>query len=157
TVCFFSLVLLLGLASGPARGEKKTVNPDVVALQAAMQTAIEEAEPSIACLLISRSEKYAREFGEGPSEDSPGILGDFDYTRVPYQSVRFKQKGPKRELAEKLDLSNPDYIPESFGSGVVIDDKKGLVLTHYHVIRGATKIYARFKGGKGSYANILAA
>jgi S1-C subfamily serine protease len=159
TVCFSSLVLLLCLAGGPVWGDKKSVNPDIVALEAAMQSAIEEAEPAIACLLISRSEKYAKEFDQGPSEDKPGILGDFDVNKVPFQIERnrIRVEGDKRKLAEKLDLSNPDYIPESFGSGVVIDDKKGLVLTHYHVIRGATKIYARFKGGKGSYANILAA
>jgi S1-C subfamily serine protease len=155
--CLCSVVLLVCLAVGPAWSERKSVNPDVRALQAAFQSAIEEAEPAIACLLISRSEKYAKEFGEGPSEDSPGILGDFDYTKVPLSNERDKDKGRRRLLAEKLDFSNPENIPESFGSGVVIDDKKALILTNYHVVRGATKIYARFKGGKGSYANILAA
>ena len=48
-------------------------------------------------------------------------------------------------------------IPESFGSGVVIDAENGLVLTMAHVIHDATKIYVRLPGGRGSWADIHAA
>src|SRR5208337_1788428 len=44
----------------------------------------------------------------------------------------------------------------AFGSGVVIDEG-GLILTNYHVVQDATKIYVRLPGGKGAYADIHAA
>jgi S1-C subfamily serine protease len=79
-----------------------------------MQEAIRKAEPSIACILITRSDE--------PSQ---------------------------------IDLSNPNLIPESYGSGVVIDEK-GLILTNRHVINGATAIYVRLPGNKAGYAEIHA-
>src|SRR5262249_13715908 len=43
------------------------------------------------------------------------------------------------------DLSAPDVVPESYGSGVVIDSN-GLVLTCAHVVRNATRVYVHFPG-----------
>jgi S1-C subfamily serine protease len=53
-------------------------------------------------------------------------------------------------------LEDPTYIPESYGSGVVIDDK-GLVLTNEHIIRDAKRFYVRLPGDKGGYASVIAA
>src|SRR5207247_10742088 len=50
----------------------------------------------------------------------------------------------------------PNFIPELYGSGVVID-AAGLVLTNEHVIHGATGLYVRLPGEKGCYASVLAA
>src|SRR5207248_850385 len=61
----------------------------------------------------------------------------------------------RRKQVEALDLSLPDTVPESFGSGVVID-AGGLVLTNAHVVRDATKIYVRLPGNRGSWADIHA-
>src|SRR5262249_43594110 len=61
------------------------------------------------------------------------------------------------EDTRKYDLSDARTVPEAFGSGVVIDGQEPLILTAYHVVRGATKVYVRLPGGKGSYANIHAA
>ena len=47
-------------------------------------------------------------------------------------------------------------MPPAFGSGVVIDPD-GLILTNYHVVQNATKIFVRLAGGKSSYADIHAA
>jgi serine protease Do len=47
-------------------------------------------------------------------------------------------------------------VPEYYGSGVVIDES-GLILTNYHVVRDATKVYVRLPGKAGSYADIFAA
>jgi S1-C subfamily serine protease len=135
------LATLSLLAAGPARGEEKPTLKEALALQEALQQAIAEAEPSIACILVSRSDAYRR-FGQGPSPDKPGELGTFS------------NAGDAPEL-KKLDLADPAAVPESFGSGVVID--RGLILTNYHVVRDATKVFVRLPGSKGSYADIHAA
>ncbi len=90
--------------------------------------------------------------GEGPSAADKGKLGSFNALRH-----RVFGNGPRRELVKRLDLANHQTIPEAYGSGVAIDNR-GLVLTNFHVIDGATKIYVRFPGtNRGSYADIQAA
>src|SRR5205085_7227734 len=85
--------------------------------------------------------------------DTPGKLGKFDA-----ESAR--RLVPPRDLEQlqailALDLANPDHVPESFGSGMVLD-ASGLILTNAHVVRNATKVYVRLPGNKGSYADIHA-
>jgi serine protease Do len=46
------------------------------------------------------------------------------------------------------DLSDPDTVPESYGSGVIVD-ARGLILTNYHVVRQAAQIYIRLPGRRG--------
>jgi S1-C subfamily serine protease len=110
-----SLLALLLIALPGARADDTSRLPDAVALQAAMQKAIEKAEPSIACILVARG------------DDRHGF-----------------------------DPEKADFVPEIYGSGVVIDEK-GLVLTNEHVIRGATARYVRLPGEKGGFASLLAA
>jgi serine protease Do len=142
-----AIVLLTALV-GAVRAEPP---PDAIALQKAVHKVIDAAEPSIACVLVSRSDKYA-DLGEGPPAPGAGKLGEFNVPRV----VKFGD-GAKRELIRRLDLANPDTIPESYGSGVVIDEH-GLILTNFHVIENAKKVFVRLPGiGRGSYADILAA
>src|SRR3954468_8226554 len=73
-----SLVALLTWP-GPGRCADPPHLKEVRALQQLVQQAIEQAEPSIACVLVSRSQTYAR-WGQGPSPDTPGKLGRFDST-----------------------------------------------------------------------------
>jgi S1-C subfamily serine protease len=136
------LLLLVGLV--PARGQDRPRLADVRALQEAVQQVIDRAEPSIACILVSRSEAY------GPPPAVPGRLGRFDASRL-----LPPEPGPRRQKVLDLDLSNPDTVPESYGSGVVLD-ATGLVLTHAHVVHKATKIYVRLPGQRGSWADIHA-
>jgi S1-C subfamily serine protease len=84
-------------------------------------------------------------------------LGGFDRHEAK-KKLEGHFKDPKRLESEvkKLDLADPDGLPESYASGVVIS-AKGLVLTNFHVVREATKIYVRLPGEMGSYANIQAA
>jgi serine protease Do len=125
--------------------------PELVALERAVHKVIDPAEPSIASVLISRSKEYAN-LGEGPSTSEEGRLGSFNPGRL-----RTFGDGPRRELVKRLDLADPETVPESYGSGVVIDER-GYLLTNYHVIEEATKIYVRLSGeNRGSYADILAA
>lgn len=134
------LALFLPLS---ARGELPVGLKDARALQEAFQKAIEEAEPAIGCILVSRSEAY-RQYQKGPVGDYPGHLGEYTVPRN------------ADEKAKRLDLADLEHVPESYGSGVVIDET-GLILTNYHVVRDAAKIYVRLPGDKGSYADIHAA
>ena len=124
---------------------------DVATLQDAVRKTIEENEPSVACILVSRSERY-RDFGAAVSAQ-PGKLGTFDARN---ELMRFNIDPTRKELLRRLDLSNPDPLPESYGSGIVLD-ASGLVLTHLHVVRDASKVFVRLPNRKGSYADILAA
>jgi S1-C subfamily serine protease len=106
--------VLLAWSAGAGRGQEPPRLADALALQDAMAAAIKKAEPSIACILVARSDAVSTQ-----------------------------------------DLANPEHVPESYGSGVVINDK-GLVLTNLHVVRDATAIYVRLPGDKGGKAAIRA-
>ena len=150
-----------------ARGQDGRSLKDALAIEDSIQSAIRQAEPSIASILVSRSEDYAKEFGDAPPRDKPGQLGGFDATsKLPEPEQRGPRWGgrgedpdvaKRREIVRKCDLANPQVIPESYGSGVVIDGREALILTNYHVVRGATKVFVRLPGTKGSYADIHAA
>jgi S1-C subfamily serine protease len=120
-----------------------------LALQRVMQNVIAQAEPSIACVLVSRSDYYQR-----PAAGD-GRLGSFD-PKTLSQRRDIKTKEALEQLCKKLDMADPGYVPPAFGSGVVID-AAGLILTNYHVVLDATKIYVRLPGGKEGYADIHAA
>ncbi|HZZ79305.1 MAG TPA: trypsin-like peptidase domain-containing protein, partial [Gemmataceae bacterium] len=103
---------------------------------------------SIACILVSRSEMHKK-------SGIPGKLGGFN--PIDYRdAVVGMSKKDADQLLKKLDLADPSHIPPAYGSGVVID-ANGLILTNYHVVQDATKIYVRLPGGKGAYADIHAA
>jgi serine protease Do len=140
-----ALMLLVGFVPGQA------VPVELLALQDTIQQIIERAEPSIACVLVSRSEAY-RELGQAPSS-TPGQLGRFDSHTLLNGLSQDNMRQRQKILA--LDLSNPETIPESYGSGVVIDES-GLVLTNAHVVSKATKVFVRLSGGRSSWADIHA-
>jgi S1-C subfamily serine protease len=183
-----ALVILAAGAAAPAFADDRPTLKEALALQEAMESAIKEAEPAIACILVSRSDVYHKWFGKPLHADKPGQLGDFSpgraTLRIPRDELapklggedsyltwlhkqagkefvfRFGQGTERQQLEmavkRRYDLSEPANVPEAYGSGVVID-KSGLVLTTFHVVRGATKVYVRLPGGKGSYADIHAA
>ncbi len=146
-----ALPLLVLVGAGPVWGQDRSRLADVRALQEAVQQVIDRAEPSIACILVSRSDGY-RKLGAPPSS-TPGQLGRFD-ARLPLLGIPEHDTRRKQEILN-LDLSNPDTVPESYGSGVVIDET-GLVLTQAHVVHKATKIYVRLPGQRGSWADVHA-
>src|SRR5205085_761100 len=130
------------------------------ALQEAVIKAVADAGPSVVCIYVSRSEAYHRAsfWGVGPPEDAAGQLGRFDAAAAA-DKVPAKARNRARILRtfRDHDLTSPDAVPESYGSGVVVDEKEGLVLTNAHVVKHATKVYVRFSGGRGSWANIHSA
>jgi serine protease Do len=151
-------IALLLLAALPGRAEERPTLAEVRALQELVQQAIERAEPSIACILVSRSDLYARRWHQGPPDAERGKLGGFDtrFLEPPFPD-RTPGADKRRRVLHDHDLSRPDTVPESYGSGVVLDADAGLVLTNAHVVRGATKIYVRLTGKRGSWADIHAA
>jgi serine protease Do len=145
---FAALFLSAWAFASPARaGDDAADLKSALALQKVMQKVIEDVEPSVACILVSRSDAYQR-YGLLPSSPSPGKLGGFNPAAL--------SGAEHKELRKNLDLSRPEHVPESFGSGVVVDPA-GLILTNYHVVRDAAKVYVRLPGDKGSYADIHAA
>ena len=149
----FAVSLLLALSAftvvAPAQDREPTKNELLFAIEKQLQAANETAGPCVACVVVSRSEKYPK---PASASDVPGTLGAFD-------PVQFRKDQPQASaaLAKSLDLSRTDSIPDhGFACGVIIDSK-GLVLTPFHVVEGATKIYVHLPGGVGSYADIHAA
>ncbi len=120
-------------------------------VQTAMRQAIQQAEPAVACVLVSRSARY-QDFEPGSRSRAPGELGRFPPKTLEPQSLT----GPHRQLLRRLDLQDPETVPPFYGSGVVID-AAGYVLTPYHLVQGARKVYVRLPDGNGSYANVHAA
>jgi S1-C subfamily serine protease len=153
-------ILLIPLGLAPVGRCEDPRPADVQALQDHIQKTIEKAEPSIVCILVSRSDDYRR-LDAAPPDPAAGKLGGF----VPPTGYRPPNAGPPngdkekemRRLVQTLDLSNPEVVPESFGSGVVLDADNALILTMAHVVRNATKIYVRLPGGRGSWADVHAA
>jgi serine protease Do len=145
------VVLALAVPAHGAADEPADLQ-QALALQRVMQRVIEDAEPAIACILVARTDAYER-IGLGPPAEFPGKLGGFDPKTVDFHARI--QSETSNALRKKLDLSDPAIVPESFGSGMVISPK-GLILTNEHVIRGATKLFVRLPGNKGSYADIHA-
>lgn len=123
----------------------------IEAVQRQVKEVMAKTEGAIACVVVSRSPHYP-DPPPAPT-DPPGRLGSFD-------RLRFLESSPlpnKVPLSHRLDLEDRSSIADnSYGGGVVIDSS-GLVLTLYHVIEGARKIYVRLPGIQGSYADILAA
>src|SRR5262245_33621277 len=92
-----------------AFGQDVTVSKEAMQIEQAMQNAIREAEPSVATILVSRSEAYRKLFHDQPPEDQPGKLGAFN----PSETVR--ETGPSGnpakpdQIRERYDLASPNY------------------------------------------------
>src|SRR5438067_966198 len=105
----------------------------------AMVEVVGKAEPAIASIFVSRSEDYRRLLKDSPPTDQPGELGAFDADKARrILASTIKDSGRLDAELRKLDLSDPEHVPESYGSGVVIS-AEGLVLTNFHNVRDAAK------------------
>ncbi len=119
------------------------------AFQQQLKAVAEKTGPSIVGIVASRSEHYP----PVAAAARPGQLGTFD----PREFIKNDPSVAKARLAKYLDLSDPQAaVDHGIAAGVVIDSQ-GLVLTPYHVVAGARKVYVHFSGGGGSYADIHAA
>jgi serine protease Do len=141
------LAILLLVVLGSVVPAREPAKDDLLeAFENKLRAANQSAGPAVVCVVVSRSDRYPK-----PSDEQPGKLGGFD--RAEFQ----KAHPTEARLARTLDLSLPENIADhGYACGVVIDPT-GLVLTPYHVIDGATKIYVYLPGRPGSYADIHAA
>lgn len=139
-------LLAAPLALAPA-GEP-TQRELLEAVEKQLKAVAEKAGPSVACVVVSRSESYPK---PAAPPDYPGRLGGFDPKEF------LKANPAKVELARRLDLADRANIPDHGFAGGVVIDQAGLVLTTFHSLEGATKIYVHLPDGKGSYADIQAA
>jgi len=133
-----------------------SAEPSLKTIEEQIQKITDAASPSVVSVVVSHSKAYA------PIRNAkPGQLGVPDANDLaviePFRPRfgRFQQAPPP---ASPLDLSIPDNAADHlYGAGVVLDDKAGLILTPYHLIEGARKVFVRGSNGKGSYADIHAA
>jgi serine protease Do len=153
-----SWILLTAIGVWPClvAGQQEADLQRALALERTVQKVIAQAEPSVVGILVSRSELYSR-FGQGPAADNPGKLGPFDADAIKgHRLFAELSAADKKAVLRKLDLGEGGQVPEGSASGIVVDEQ-GLVLTPYHAVRGASKIFACLPGGQGSYADIYAA
>jgi serine protease Do len=146
-VGFAVLVALAPVIAAPAGTTSGRDEAD--AFEKQLKAVIDTAGPAVACVVVSRSEHYPKPASPG----APGQLGGFD--RKAYLELEPSAERERRVL--KLDLSDPAAIPDNAYAGGVVLDPAGLILTPWHVIDGATKVYVHLPGGRGSYADIHAA
>jgi serine protease Do len=140
----FALVLVV--AALPARDEPRKEEL-LQAINRQLRTARETAGPAVASVVVSRSDRYPK----SGTADQPGKLGGYD-------PKEFLRGHPGEDgLARDLDLSRADNIPDHGSACGVVIDASGLVLTPYHVVDGATKVYVYLPGRSGSYADVYAA
>jgi serine protease Do len=147
-----SCVLLIAtiLSPAPAAGQEPTRRQLLDAFEKQLAETAAKAGPGVACVVVSRSEHYPKAADAG---GTPGKLGSFD----PKEFLKADPTLERARLAKSLDLADARSIPDHGYAGGVVIDSAGLVLTLYHVIEGATKVYVHLPGGVGSYADIHAA
>jgi serine protease Do len=151
------LLLIFVLLPAPVQGQDLSSSHEAQVIDRAMTEVVRKTEPAVVSILVSRSEDYGRLLKDTPPADQPGELGGFDRKKAKQVlSEMIKDEKRLEALLRRLDLGDMENVPESYGSGVAIATP-GLILTNFHVVRDATKIYIRLPGGKGSYANIHAA
>lgn len=133
----------------PGRAADPTADELIKAVERKLADVAEVSGQSIACVVVSRSDKYPKP----AAPEHPGELGGFD----PKEFVATDPTPARVALSKQLDLSDPQTIPSHGSAGGVVIDAGGLVLTTYAAIDGATKIYVHLPGRRGSYADIHAA
>lgn len=136
------LLSITGPVNGPFNGTANAQEPNgltaAAAIQEAFIKAIETAEKSV--VSISRDKR----------QNMPHLEN-----RLPFARDR------------PPDPADPNWVPNEFGAGVVID-KAGLILTNYHLVRGGPiegkpdqkadqTLYVRLSDRRGFEARIFAA
>lgn len=139
------VLALVGLAAAqPAREPNKA---DLLqAVERQLRAASETVGPSVACVVVSRSDKYPK-----PAAPlAPGKLGTFDRAEF-LKLTNDGRAAVEHDLSDVRTAANHDCA-----CGLVVS-ADGLILTPFHVVEGATKVFVHLPGRAGSYADIFAA
>src|SRR6516165_10149007 len=96
------------------------------AIEKQLKGTLATAGPSVVCVVVSRSEKYPKP--DGPPV--PGRLGGFDRKAF----LDAEPPGARARDARRLDLSDPESIPDHAYAGGVVIDPAGMVLTTWSAI-----------------------
>ena len=146
------LIACLFLTPGFGRADDdRPIRDKVHDVERHMRQIIDTAEPSVVAVVVSSNPRYP---ALAASERMTGRLGGYAVAPEGGMFRGFQRMG---NFDPKLDLSNWQNVADNqFGSGVVLD-ADGLILTNYHLVEGAKKIYVKTAAGKGSYADIHAA
>lgn len=141
----------VAFAVSAAGAQQPPTKDDARALEDHVRKVVVQTEPSVVAVIVSHA-KYPKLPGDVPG---PGKLGKY-LDPPPPDNGRQPGFFPQIAYDQKLDLGDPQNVADHlFGSGIVLDPA-GLILTPYHLIEGATKIYVRTSSGKGSYADFHA-
>ncbi|MBI3465013.1 MAG: trypsin-like peptidase domain-containing protein, partial [Planctomycetes bacterium] len=141
----FGLILAF---TGQARaGDEPKALDLAFSLQEAFADAIKRAEPSLVSVIRFRHRDGAVGEASLDFQVRPGLA---DPRRV---EIRVRPDG--RIDRSWSDPSDPNFVPDDFGSGVIIDPA-GLILTNSHVVENADELLVRLHNGKGLRAEIWA-
>lgn len=145
----FALVAALALGTALPARQPPNKSELLAAAEKQVRAATESVGPSVACVVASKSDRY----GKPPADAPPGKLGTFD----PKEFLKLNTAPGDARVAVELDLADTKNIPDhGFACGLVVD-ASGLILTPYHAVEGATKVFVHLPGKVGSYADIHAA
>jgi len=126
---------LLGLATGGALGGEQSGLAAAAAIEKALVDVIAGAEKSVVAIARVRKERPGETFTLELRPDP------FDRTLAP---------------ATAPEPTDPDFIPNEYGTGVVVD-RRGLILTAYHVLGEESDYYVRTHDRKVYRARIKGA
>jgi serine protease Do len=141
------LVFLAPVAACPA--DDPTGKDLAFALQDAFAETIERAEPSLVSVVRMRN-------SDGLVTDS--LLTPQDELRQLDMRRLDARRGVLRDRVHASwgDTYDPNWMPQDFGSGVIIDEN-GLILTNHHVVERADVLWVVLQTGKAVRGEIWAA
>ena len=149
-VCITLLLAVIAVANFPRAAvtqEKREFDAlsAALVLEKTLMKSIADAEPSV--VSIARIKNMARK-----RRDPADFFGPIE--------------------PDQADPTSPDFVPDEFGSGVIIapfpGKKERYILTNYHVVKGGpidkvgapkadSKLYVRLSNRRGFFARIIAA
>lgn len=140
-----ALLAPLGFAAAqPAREPNRA--DLLLAVEKQLRAASETVGPSVACVVVSRSDRYPKPAAPQP----PGKLGSYDRAEF-LKLTNDGRAAVEHDLSDIRTAANHDCA-----CGLVVS-ADGLILLPFHVVDGATKVFVHLPGRAGSYADIYAA
>lgn len=122
-----AVILTLAAQPSPAQTDEPPELRAALTLEGAFTRAIEQAEPSLVSVIRRRRD-------------------DTEELDAPWS---------RRTDASWLDVTNPNFVPTDFGSGVIVDPN-GLILTNTHVIERARELVVILHTGRSYPAQVWA-